>query len=179
MRSLRPIKALPHMTDVSPLSWEEVYAGWKREDLMYYWTKVEFKKIRRYWGYAQKGFAEALQLARKRYKRGILALRRVIKSSPTSGDADKPRSVLQEIGALEQGAVRGPSAGSGRLRANPRQVLCRARERQRTRREVPYVPGHEDVHTVADGALVLEAILEVLVRSGDGRVHDFLGDGYD
>jgi len=62
---------VPHMTDVSPLSWEEVYAGWKRDDLKYYWTRVEFKKIRRYWGYAQKGFAEALELARQQDKRGI------------------------------------------------------------------------------------------------------------
>jgi len=92
---------VPHMTDVSPLSWEEVYAGWKHDELKYYWTKVEFKKIRRYWGYAQKGFAEALELARRRDKRGILALRRVIKSNPTSGDADKARSVLKEIGALD------------------------------------------------------------------------------
>ena len=49
--------------------------------------------------------AEALELARQRDKRWILALKRVIRSSPTSGDADKARSVLKEIGALEQGAV--------------------------------------------------------------------------
>ena len=61
---------VPHMTDVSPLSWEEVYAGWKSDALKYYWTKVEFKKIRRYWGYARKGFEEALQLALNKDRRG-------------------------------------------------------------------------------------------------------------
>jgi ectoine hydroxylase-related dioxygenase (phytanoyl-CoA dioxygenase family) len=92
---------VPHMTDVSPLSWEEVYAGWKSDELKYYWTKVEFKKIRRYWGYALKGFDEAMELARHNDERGILAMRRTIRSNPSSPDAQKARAVLQEVGAPE------------------------------------------------------------------------------
>ena len=78
---------VPHMTDVSPLSWEEVYKDWKSDELKYYWTKVEFQKIPRYWGYARKGFVEAMELARQNDKRGILALRRVIRINPSSEDA--------------------------------------------------------------------------------------------
>ena len=92
---------VPHMTDISPLSWEEVYKDWKSDDLKYYWTKVEFQKIPRYWGYARKGFEEAMELARRNDKRGILAMRRAIRSNPASDDAGKARAVLQEIGALE------------------------------------------------------------------------------
>ena len=89
----------PHLNDISPLSWEEVYADWKGHDeLKYYWKKVPFKQIRRYWGYANKGFAEAMDLARRGDKRGILAMKRAVKAHPESDDADKARSVLKEIG---------------------------------------------------------------------------------
>ena len=90
------------MTDVSPLSWEEVYADWKgHEELKYYWTKVEFKKIRRYMAYINKGFDEAMELARHHDKRGILAMRRTIRANPASADAQKAREVLQEAGVGE------------------------------------------------------------------------------
>jgi ectoine hydroxylase-related dioxygenase (phytanoyl-CoA dioxygenase family) len=92
---------VPHMTDVSPLSWEEIYKDWKSDELKYYWTKVDFQKIPRYWGYARKGFAEALELARNRDKSGILALHRAIRSNPSSEDAAKARAVLREIGEPE------------------------------------------------------------------------------
>jgi ectoine hydroxylase-related dioxygenase (phytanoyl-CoA dioxygenase family) len=92
---------VPHMTDVSPLSWEEVYKDWRSDELKYYWTKVEFKKIRRYLGYMSKGFDEAMELARHKDKRGILAMRRTIKSNPSSPDAQKARAVLQEAGVAE------------------------------------------------------------------------------
>jgi ectoine hydroxylase-related dioxygenase (phytanoyl-CoA dioxygenase family) len=92
----------PHMTDVSPLSWEEVYADWKGHDeLKYYWTKVEFKKIRRYLGYMSKGFDEAMELARHNDKRGILAMRRTIRANPASPDAQRARAVLKEAGIGE------------------------------------------------------------------------------
>jgi hypothetical protein len=84
---------VPHMTDVSPLSWEEVYKDWKSDELKYYWTKVEFQKIPRYWGYARKGFQEAMALARKNNTRGILAMRRTIRSNSSSEDA---RAVLRQ-----------------------------------------------------------------------------------
>jgi ectoine hydroxylase-related dioxygenase (phytanoyl-CoA dioxygenase family) len=92
---------VPHMTDISPLSWDQVYKDWKSDELKYYWTKVEFQKIPRYWGYARKGFEEAMELARQNDKRGILAMRRTIRSNPSSEDANRARTVLQEIGALD------------------------------------------------------------------------------
>jgi len=93
---------MPHLNDISPLSWEEVYADWKgNEDLKYYWKRVPFKQIKRYAGYAEKGFAEALDLARSGDNRGILALKRAVRAHPESADADKARSVLREIGQLE------------------------------------------------------------------------------
>ena len=92
---------VPHMTDVSPLSWEEVYRDWKNDELKYYWTKVPFKKIPRYFGYARKGFEEAMDLARRKDKRGILAMRRTVRRNPSSEDAKTARAVLKEIGEPE------------------------------------------------------------------------------
>ncbi len=49
-------------------------------------------------GYIEKGFSEALDLARRRDNRGILALRRVLRSNPASQDAKAAKAVLDEIG---------------------------------------------------------------------------------
>lgn len=92
---------VPHLTDISPLSWEEVYKDWKSDELEYYWKKVKFQKIPRYWGYARKGFEDAMELARREDSRGILAMRRAIRSNPSSDDATAARAVLKEIGAAE------------------------------------------------------------------------------
>ena len=91
---------VPHMTDVSPLSWDEVYKDWKNDELKYYWKNVPFKKIPRYFGYTRKGFDEAVELARRKDKRGILAMRRAVRSTPLSEDAKTARAVLKEIGEL-------------------------------------------------------------------------------
>ncbi len=87
----------PHMADVSPLSWEEVYADWKTDDLKYYWLKVKHSSVPRDMCYIETGFSEALDLARQRDNRGILALRRVMLSNPSSKEATAARAVLDEI----------------------------------------------------------------------------------
>jgi hypothetical protein len=92
---------VPHMTDVSPLSWEEVYKDWAGDELKYYWEKVPFKKIRRYWGYSRKRYDEAMILARQHDKRGILALQRTILANPTTDLAVRAKALLQEIGVPE------------------------------------------------------------------------------
>ena len=91
----------PHMNDILPISWEEVYKDWKTDDLKYYWLKMRHRKIPRYTGYMEKGFAEALELARARDKRAILALRRAVKANPASEDAKKAAAVLEEIGVAQ------------------------------------------------------------------------------
>ena len=91
----------PHMNDISPLSWEEVYKDWKTDELKYYWLKMRHRTIPRYTGYMERGFAEALELARARDKRAILALRRAVKANPASEDAKKAAAVLEEIGLAQ------------------------------------------------------------------------------
>jgi hypothetical protein len=89
----------PHLNDIIPISWEEVYKDWKTDDLKYYWRNIRHRRIPRYTGYMEKGFAEALELARTHDKRAILALRRTVKASPASDDAKKAKAVLDEIEA--------------------------------------------------------------------------------
>jgi len=91
----------PHLSDMSPLSWEEVYEGWKSDEFKYYWRKQDHSVIKRYLGYMTRGFAEATQLARQGDQRAILALRRVIRMTPDTEDAKTARRVLDEIGASE------------------------------------------------------------------------------
>jgi ectoine hydroxylase-related dioxygenase (phytanoyl-CoA dioxygenase family) len=89
----------PHMNDILPISWEEVYKDWKSDDLKYYWRKIPHRAIPKYAGYSQKGFAEALELARTGDTRAILALRRTVRIHPESDDARAAKTVLEEIGA--------------------------------------------------------------------------------
>jgi ectoine hydroxylase-related dioxygenase (phytanoyl-CoA dioxygenase family) len=88
----------PHLNDVSPLSWEEVYEGWASDELKYYWKRRQHRPVARYMGYIEKGFTEALQLARNGDARAILALRRTVRINPASAEAAASRAVLQEIG---------------------------------------------------------------------------------
>jgi hypothetical protein len=89
----------PHLNDIIPISWEEVYKDWKTDDLKYYWRNIRHRRIPRYTGYMEKGFAEALELAKTNDTRAILALRRAVKASPASDDAKKAKAVLDQIGA--------------------------------------------------------------------------------
>jgi hypothetical protein len=93
---------LPHLNDSSPLSWEEVYKDWQGDDLKYYWKKMKHREIPRYNGYAEKGFAEAVELARQKDERAILAMRRAIGANAASDNAKVARKVLDEIGAARE-----------------------------------------------------------------------------
>jgi ectoine hydroxylase-related dioxygenase (phytanoyl-CoA dioxygenase family) len=89
----------PHLNDVMPLSWEEVYRGWKSDTLKYYWRRMKHRQIPRYMGYIRKGLGEAMELAKKGDPRAILALRRVIRVDPTSEDARAARAALEQVGS--------------------------------------------------------------------------------
>jgi ectoine hydroxylase-related dioxygenase (phytanoyl-CoA dioxygenase family) len=89
---------MPHLSEGRGFSWEDVYQGWKSDELKYYWTRVAFKEIRRYFGYSSRGFDEAVQLARAGDARALLSMRRAIKANPVSGEADRARAVLAQVG---------------------------------------------------------------------------------
>ena len=90
-----------HMLDPhgpSALQWEEVYRDWRSDDLKYYWKQVDNPVVKRDMSYAEKGFAEALELARAGNEHALYRLQRTVKNDPDSPAAQTARTVLAQMG---------------------------------------------------------------------------------
>ena len=87
--------------ETEPLSWDEIYAGWEHDDFKYYWKDFNYQVAKRDESYAEKGFSEALDLARQGDERARVTLRRAIYRHPDSPGANAARDVLREIGVDE------------------------------------------------------------------------------
>lgn len=90
---------LPHLNIFSALSWDDVYRDWESDELKYYWQDLDMPVVPRDFSYAEKGFEEALSLAREGDERARLHLTRAIKRDPTSPQARAAQEVLQEYEA--------------------------------------------------------------------------------
>lgn len=89
-----------HMLDPhgpSQLEWEAVYQDWQADDLKYYWHQYDNPTVPRDMSFSDKGFAEALDLARAGNEHALYRLRRTVKNSPDSDYARDARAVLAEI----------------------------------------------------------------------------------
>lgn len=87
----------PHIP--SGLTWEEVYEGWESEDLKYYWKQYDNPVVPRDMSYTQKGFDEAIELARSGNDHAIFRLKRTAKNDPDSDFGVRAQAVLEELGA--------------------------------------------------------------------------------
>ena len=83
----------------SQLTWEEVYRDWESDDLKYYWKAYDNPINERDLSYSEKGFAEALDLARTGDKHALIRLKRVVKNDPDSPAGQGARAILEELGA--------------------------------------------------------------------------------
>lgn len=90
---------LPHLNIFSALSWDDVYRDWESDELKYYWQDLGMPVVPRDFSYSEKGFEEALSLAREGDERARLHLTRAIKRDPTSPQAKAAQEVLQEFEA--------------------------------------------------------------------------------
>ncbi|MDE0180490.1 MAG: phytanoyl-CoA dioxygenase family protein [Caldilineaceae bacterium] len=91
-----------HMLDPhgpSGLNWEQVYEDWESDQYKYYWKDVDNPVVAFDSTYRDRGFAEALELARAGHEQALYRLRRTISSDPDSEYAQSAREVLAEIGA--------------------------------------------------------------------------------
>jgi hypothetical protein len=88
----------PHLISTHLLTWEEVYRDWKTDDLKYYWKQYDNPVVPRDMSYAEKGFAEAVELARHGDPRAQLAMKRVVKHDPSSPSGLLAQQVLAEVG---------------------------------------------------------------------------------
>ena len=86
----------PHLNGMSRLPWDEVYRDWKTDDLKYYWEQVENPVVPRDMSYAEKGFAEAVELAKHGDARAQLHLKRIAKRDPDSPMGRTARQTLVE-----------------------------------------------------------------------------------
>lgn len=89
----------PHMSTAYPLTWEEVYADWKTDDLKYYWKDLVTQVSTWDTSYSERGFKEGLDLAKQGDSRAILLMKRAVLRQPDSENGKAAAKVLKEIDA--------------------------------------------------------------------------------
>jgi hypothetical protein len=89
----------PHLSGFSSLTWEEVYAGWKSQEMQYYWKDPAMTVVPRDMSYLERGFNEALSLAKQGDRRARLHLTRAIERDRHSEQAKVATEALRQIGA--------------------------------------------------------------------------------
>ena len=82
----------------SGLEWEEVYEGWQSDEFKYYWKDYDNPVVAKDSSFGEKGFAEALELARAGDEHAVIGLQRAIKFDPDSEAAQSAREALAEAG---------------------------------------------------------------------------------
>ncbi|MEM7030669.1 MAG: phytanoyl-CoA dioxygenase family protein [Chloroflexota bacterium] len=88
----------PH--DPSQLQWDEIYENWETDDLKYYWETFDNPTVPRDMSFSDKGFAEALDLARTGNDHALYRLQRTIKNDPDSKYGQDAQAVLAEMGLV-------------------------------------------------------------------------------
>ena len=93
---------LPHLNNFNQLGWEDVYRGWESDDLKYYWEDLENPIVPRDMAFLDKGFEEAVNLAKGGDAHARHYLARFIKRDPESEQARAAREVLEKESLTEQ-----------------------------------------------------------------------------
>lgn len=86
----------PHMYDRHKVGWEEIYRDWESDDLKYYWQHHQYREIKRNLIYTQRGFAEAMDLARTGDSHALLAMERYLEGTPDPELEPEVRAILAE-----------------------------------------------------------------------------------
>lgn len=86
----------PHLSSMSALSWEDVYADWDGDskEFQYYWKRFDNPVLPKITEYLDRGFEEAVMLAREGDERAILHLRRIAARDPESEQGRTAATVL-------------------------------------------------------------------------------------
>lgn len=87
----------PHLSSMSPLSWEEVYKDWDSDRFQYYWQDVGNPVLPKITAYMDEAFAEAVELARQGDERGKLHLQRIAARDPLSEQGQAASTVLAAV----------------------------------------------------------------------------------
>ena len=85
---------LPHLNIFNQLTWEDVYRDWPNDDLKYYWESLDNPVLPRDYSYLDKGFDEAVQMAKDGNDDAKYYLRRIVRRDPESPQGKTAASVL-------------------------------------------------------------------------------------
>ena len=89
----------PHFQGMNGFGWEQCYAGWVSDELQYYWQDLDLEVVPQSTQWGDKGFAEALELARGGDERAVYQLRRIARRDPESERGQRAIQLLEEVSA--------------------------------------------------------------------------------
>ncbi len=84
---------------MSPLSWNDVYAGWNSDEFQFYWMDLHIPVLPKITKYLDQAFEEAIQLARNGDDHAKLHLRRIAHRDPNSEQGKRAAIVLSDDAA--------------------------------------------------------------------------------
>ena len=79
--------------------WDELYAGWTREDLKYYWKEHDLKVVPFDLRYYERRDRMAFEMAARGDGRAKSALQRIVSNDPDGGKRARARAALEELEA--------------------------------------------------------------------------------
>jgi hypothetical protein len=88
----------PHLSSISPLSWEQVYEDWDDDDLKFYWKDFGNQVLPKITAYMDQAFDEAVELARDGDEHAKLHLRRIAGRDTTSEQGQIASALLATLG---------------------------------------------------------------------------------
>lgn len=87
----------PHLQSMNPVTWDDIYADWATDDpLRYYWKDMPMPVIPKDDTFSNKGFDDAVRLAKGGNQLAVHHLRRLVSRDPDSKQAQTAVAVLNE-----------------------------------------------------------------------------------
>lgn len=87
----------PHLSSMSPLSWDDVYRGWNSDRFQYYWKNHNNPVLSKITKYLDSAFDEAAELARNGEPDGILHLQRIAARDKHSEQGTQAIEILKQL----------------------------------------------------------------------------------
>ena len=87
----------PHLSSMSPFSWDETYENWDSTEFQYYWKNRGLEVIPKDWSFSNKGFEEACELASQGSLEARHHLARLAKRASGTDQGQRALSILGEL----------------------------------------------------------------------------------
>ena len=87
----------PHLSSMSPFSWDETYENWDSTEFQYYWKNRDLEVIPKDWSFSNKGFEEACELASQGSLEARHHLARLAKRASGTEQGQRALSILGEL----------------------------------------------------------------------------------